>query len=467
MLTSAIDLPSDPVLDPVLAHLTPDEVLAACRAQLGLLEPATRESWTCCRMIEALYHPHRYVRVAYALLSDPATPPNRVWPEGQVVYIHAPLRAPLSRRGTLLKLGGSPVEAYAFPDDRRLRGLRKFAGRAAAVSTWQEWLIRSGENLQLQPDSLRRVLLRYVPEQKWLVRLRATGHVMDGLAEAPRTILSSSAERTPLNKRSIAVRAAGRTACAELLIRHLRLAETGAPAFRVPGVVGVDLDRGLLATEWLRGHTLLEALAGSDASQVIGRVVRALRSFHRTVIPALDLLTPDDCRRRAAGALHDLSAACPALSARLRHLGRALHRRLRTLAPAAPVTLHNDFHWNQIRMEPDRLTILDLERLRCGDPWIDVANYATQLRMLAYRPEHAVDHQTAEAWRAEFLEQWSRGADRAANSNAFRCYSVLSLLELARGMLRHLRCGWPALAEHCVNQAETEFAAPAGKVLVP
>jgi aminoglycoside phosphotransferase len=467
MLTSPGDLPADPVLDAVLAHLAPDAVLAACRARLVTVAPAVRDSWTCCRMIEASYHPRRYVRVAYALLSDPVIPLNRSWPEGQVVYLHAPLRAPLSRRGTLLTLGGIPIEAYAFPDDRRLRGLRKFAGRAVAASTWQEWLIRSGDNFQLQPESLRRVLLRYVPEQKWIVRLRATGDDIDDASDGSWPIRSWNSQGTPLNKRSIAVRAAGRIACAELLVRHLRLAEAAPATFQVPGVVGVDLERGLLATQWRRGQTLLEALTRSEPAAVMARIVEALRGLHGTAVPVLDTLTPDHCRRRAAGALHDLGMACPMLTGRLRRVGRALNRRLKTLAPPAPVTLHNDFHWNQVRMEADRVTILDLERLCRGDPWIDVTNFATQLRMLAYRPEHAVDHRTAGAWRAEFLHQWSCAAGHSADSDALRAYTVLSLLELARGMLRHLRRGWSALAEDCVDQAELQIAAPNRKVLVP
>ena len=122
-----------------------------------------------------------------------------------------------------------------------------------------------------------------------------------------------------------------------------------------------------------------------------------------------------------------------------------------------PVTLHNDLHWNQIRVDGERFTFLDLERMATGDPLIDVANLATQMRMLGHRREFSVDVATAQAWAGEFLTQWERRVGKPINATRFRCYVVCSLFCLARGMMRHLRPGWRALSQTCLELAESQL----------
>jgi aminoglycoside phosphotransferase (APT) family kinase protein len=134
-----------------------------------------------------------------------------------------------------------------------------------------------------------------------------------------------------------------------------------------------------------------------------------------------------------------------------------MRARFQGFVTVEPVTLHNDLHWNQLRIRQRRYALLDLERLCVGDPLVDAANFATQLRMLGQRPEHQVTPQEASHWAAEFLEQWVTATKTPIASDRFRTYAALTLLELARSMMRHFRPGWRALAHHCVAQAESEL----------
>lgn len=441
MLTEGIELPTDAVLGPVVEALGPANVLESCRRQLGAIDGEERASWRHCRIVEALYHPGRYIRVAYALLADESIPAKRNWPEGQIVYIHAPLRPPMSRRGHALTLNGRQVEAYLFPNDRRLRGLRKFASRQVAANVWREWMRESGDVFEMSAESLRRVMIRYVPEQKWIIRLRVRG------------VESVSGESA---KRSIAVRSATNRSCAILASRHRFLAketEAGNRPFHVPGVVGYQMSGGLLATQWIRGNTLLESLAGESTADLMDRIAAILASFHALPPAPLASLPQADVVSRVRDAASDLAIACPAQEAAIRQVELGLYRRLADLAVGQTAILHNDFHWNQLRIHGNRFTLLDLERMCIGDPMIDVANFATQLRMLGHRPEHDVSTEQAAGWAQAFLQAWSRNSGVRLAPDSFACYSALSLLELARGMMRHLRPGWRELAGRCIESA--------------
>ena len=234
MLKTAIDIPSKDAIAGFRSCLHAQVVLSACRDQLVGVEKSVRSAWRHARLVEALYHPRRYLRVVYALGDNPKLPANRLWPEGRLVYLHAPLRKPMSRRGTIVTIGGAEVEAHCFPNDRRLRGLRRFALRESTLHVWQQWIDQSGDGFCIDPASLQRLLVRYVPEQKWVIRLRGEG---------------GTPSSGPPTKRRIAVRCTSPIVCATLLERHNALAkrlEGGGNSFRVPSVVGVSEDRTLL-----------------------------------------------------------------------------------------------------------------------------------------------------------------------------------------------------------------------------
>lgn len=454
-MTHRLELPHDSAFDNVIAHLDTESMLAVCQEQLDGIDVAVRREWKQCRVVEALYHPGRYIRVAYAFLSDPSIPNHRMWPQANIVYVNAPVRTPMSRRGILLKLGGAEVEAYRFPNDRRLRGLRKFTAQESAMATWQQWIDQSDTKERLNPKTLQRFLLRYVPEQKWVVRLR-----------------TEPQERGPgkTHKRRIAVRCADPTSCASLFERHTALRraskESGA-RFHAPRVIGHDAQLGMLAIKWAQGRDLFELLQQEPPAEVMETVVSMIRSFHESNVNGLPRVVTSDVQRWVTDTATDLAATCGDLRSSIEELGRNLNERLGQLDACDVVTLHNDLHWNQMRVDGDRFTFLDLERMAIGDPLIDVANLATQMRMLGHREEFSVDVATAEAWAAEFIGQWERQTGHRIDARRFHCYSAVSLLSLARGMMRHLRVGWRQLAGRCIEMARGELNPVNREAIVP
>lgn len=449
------DPPADEVLGPALQALTPVAVLDACREQLRGKAGSDAPAWKSIRVIEALYHPQRYVRIAYALWAGETVSDRRAWPEAQIVYLHAPVREPMSRRGTIIRVGDVDVEAYRFPNDRRLRGMRKFTGREDATRVWQSWLDRGDSRVRIDQATLQRLLVRYVPEQKWVARLRAETRPGDGGAS---------------RKLRIAVRCSSPDSCATLLYRHVALtgaaSESGAAPI-VPRVVGASVEEGILAVEWNRGQSLIESLKAESPCEVMKELAAVVVSLHATSLPALDLITPRDIASAVREAAGQLALACPTRAAQVGSLVRELEDRLGMITPGNPVSLHNDLHFDQVRIKRGGITLLDLERMAVGDALIDVANLVTQLRMLGSRTEFAIEERIANRWANEFLHRWVECTAERVDGDRFRCYAVWSLLKLACGMMRHLRPGWRDLLDRCLEAAEGTLAVVGSKVETP
>lgn len=449
MRSTLAELPVDAMLGDLRGVLSPGRVLDACRAELARIEPHVRGAWRDCRVIEALYHPGRYVRVAYVLLADPATPAEREWPQGEIVYLHAPVRQPVSRRGEVLRIGGVEFEAYAFPNDRRLREMRRFAGKESSLAAWQEWLRVAGDASELDGESLQRLLMRYVPEQKWVIRLRAEARGAGRVS----------------GKLRLAVRVGDADAVGELENRHRRLsasARGAAGPLAIPDVVGSDAQAGLLGVEWLRGDALLDALAQRDSAETLALLARALHDFHRLDHAGCVVGPAGEVSERVRAAAADLSAAYPELTDAMREIVEAADS-LRD-SPAPTVLLHNDFHWNQVTIRRERVAMLDLERVSLGDALIDVGNFVAQLRMLPLRDDldQPVDAALAERWAGQFLEAWRCETGQAIDAERFALAAALSRIELARGLMRHLRPGARRVARECVSAALLDLRSTAG-----
>ncbi len=444
MLANRTEWPADPVIGKVFPCLEPDSLLQVLRDTLTAEPAERRAAWTTCSPIEALYDPGEHVRIAYVLLKDDSIPSKRAWPQGDVIYVRYPVRKPMSRRGSVVTIDGHEFEVYRFPNDRRLRGLRRFAHRDRAASLWQHWLSEDEPTLALDADSLRRSLLRYVPEQKWIVNLVATCY--DGEAQAD-------------TKRSVAVRSAGVRECKTIYNRTVamrRIRKRLDGLFRVPKPVAIDTKLGLLAVRWVWGDPLLDLLRSSDADAVLKLTAGGLHAFHHAPIEDLAHTTTEDYLAGVLQCGKDITAAVPDLGTAVRGVIESLKARVPG-PPAVERTVHNDFHHKQLLGRSNRLTILDLERCCLGDPCVDVATFSAQLSFLSSRPDVEVSQAESDAWSLGFLKAWESVTGESLNVARLRWHSAVAMLTLARGMLRHLRPGWPATVHACVERAR-QFA---------
>ncbi len=257
-------------------------------------------------------------------------------------------------------------------------------------------------------------------------------------------------------KRAVAVRSAGAAACKDLYARTVQLRRALVDideAFRIPRPVALDTKLGLLVVQWAWGKTLLEFLQTSDSREVMERVAVGLHSLHGAQVDGLPVVTVEDSLASADRCAKDIASVRPMLGPALESVMGALRRTVPADSGEAVAVIHNDFHWNQLRVKRNRMTLLDLERCAIGDPCIDVATFTTQISMLATRGDVQVSGAQAAQWRQAFLEAWESTTRVPVNVDRLQWYSVVALLTLARGMIRHLRPGWPMFVRHCVEHA--------------
>jgi len=448
MLVDCTDWPADPAFADLFRVLAPDNVLRLAQRQRRETDRSAGGTWSRCQVIEALYDPGKHVRIAYALHGDHSIQPRRTWPEAEIIYVRYPVRIPMSRRGWVVTDRGFSMEFYRFPNDRRLRGLRKFTGRADAAALWQRWLNQDEPGLDLEPDSLRRALMRYVPEQKWIVQLRA--QCRDHVAEE--TV-----------KRAIAVRSADSESCRALYDRTLdvrRALVNTERGFRVPKPVALDHRLGLLAVQWMWGRSLLDSLLHGDPTEILGRVADALQIFHKAPIENLTPLDPGSYLKRAEVCAADIHTVLSALTPLVHSIIDSLKRHVPQGDASLHGPIHNDFHWNQLQLKRDRVTILDLERCAWGDPLVDVATFVTQLSVLDVRDDLGVTGESASQWAETFLRVWESTTGCQVHVGRLRWYSAVALLVLARGTLRHLRSHWPARTQRYLQRAFMTLNSP-------
>ncbi len=441
MLTNPNDWPADAAFGQAVKCLSPDRLLPVLQKLLASEDNGVQRVPTTCRVIEALYDPGDQVRIAYVVFNDDDSGTRRVWPDGDVCYVRYPVRESTSRRGMVAKVDGTEFELYFFPNDRRLRGLRKFAKRDRAAAVWQRWLADDEPGLELLPETLRRSLLRYVPEQKWIVHLHARCYdPMEGKEV----------------KRAIAVRSASVKSCKNIysrLVAMRRARNQIDGLFRVPKPVAMDVDLGILALRWAWGDSLIELLGKHDIQEIMHCVTTGLHALHRTPIENLSAWSLDHDLRAAQLAADNIASVLPMhrpmLDTILAHLSRSAPK----LATHQMKTVHGDFYWNQLRGRSDRLTVLDIERCALGNPFMDVAMFATQLTILSDRSEFDIPKSVCNLWTQAFLSAWETTSGEPINTASVRWYTAVSLLTLARGALRHLRPGWPTLVETYLARA--------------
>ncbi|HPF38977.1 MAG TPA: aminoglycoside phosphotransferase family protein [Phycisphaerae bacterium] len=450
MLKHTPDIPTDDSLGDLAVAFAPDAILEACRRDLNRVPVGERDGWSECRFLEAFYHPRRYFRAAYALLSDPSTPVNRYWPEATIIYAHARPRATMSARGQLITVRGLDVEAYAFPNDRRLRSVRRFQGRESAVETWQRWLAASGDAFRIAPDTLRRVMIRYVPEKRWVLRLRCRGLEGDGAN----------------GKRSIAVRCATIPQCREVVRRHRIVSACAAKSgVRVPALSGYDESLGIMATEWIRGDDLATRLSTNHSTDLISAVAAATSRFHDLPAPLATVNTWRAGRDVIESSCSDLGIALPEFRSALDAIQQVAREAPADSEYGEDVLLHDDLHPWQFRVKGADTAILDLDRACRGSAAADVANFVIQLECLGERSDSDLSVDSARTLAKRFLHAYEIESGRAFDDAELRFHSVVALLKLANGMMRHIRPDWRSLAGHCIRRASELLVSPGQSVL--
>jgi hypothetical protein len=107
-----------------------------------------------------------------------------------------------------------------------------------------------------------------------------------------------------------------------------------------------------------------------------------------------------------------------------------------TTSPRCP--LHGDFHVDQMLLADHDLVILDLDEMVTGDPALDLAELAVDLRM------RRLPSGTAESFLRTVAESYERAGGTPPSPAVLRGYAAAELLNRCYRHLRHPVPGWQA-----------------------
>ncbi len=222
------------------------------------------------------------------------------------------------------------------------------------------------------------------------------------------------------------------------------------PGVRAQRLLSSDKSKRLLFFEWLAGRSLGEAILRGEATESELQATGAtLAELHLSPAPALPVRLPVAYRRILEELVSTLQVLCPDATDDASAVA-AKATSLLLLEETPSVMIHGDFYANQVLLQPDGISLLDLDRASAGSAAFDLGNFVAQLELEATRgklpPESVATHSR------NLLEGY---ASRRAlpPEPLLAAYTAASLLALAHDPFRRHLSGWPTVIAAIVARA--------------
>lgn len=220
---------------------------------------------------------------------------------------------------------------------------------------------------------------------------------------------------------------------------------------RLAGVVGTSGEYSAIATGWVGGLPLEDALRGRSGAETAKLAGEALSELHAQEVRGLKFTT----RQEEANAL---SALASGISFTLPDVAGEVYKLVGRLAPgllAAPlelVPIHGDFYDEQaiVSSGGEYITVLDLDRATFGDSASDLGNFAAHLEVDSLRGEIS----PGESARLE--DALLDGYDPTGRSEIrgrFALYKAAGMLKLAPMPFRRRWSDWPDATRRIISRA--------------
>jgi streptomycin 6-kinase len=409
----------DPAIPGLAVVLDPDALAAALR------RAAPHADLRAAQITYVRYKPEAYCRVTYQLevagealeLDVRACRPDDLasWRDtGEGAGVSGPLGP-----GRIV-LEHCAVLATVFPNDLKLVALQHLTDPAERSRVLRELVPGRSD---LWQGELR--CLRYRPERRYVVELRAAG--------GARALLKSYTRKAYARglRNALAFRSRG----------PLRLAE----------LLGSSESLRLLAFEWLPGRLLMDLCTAPEINRAaVSAAGAALAELHAQDPGGLDCWTREAEAADLVTVASELGCICPRLAGRAGELARRLAARL-AAAPAMRQPLHGDFSANQVLVGRRATAIIDLDWACYGDPADDLGNFIAQAERYALDHELTVDR--VESIREALLEGYTLGTNRQLPER-IGLYTAVEVFRRTRFPFRAREPDWPQRTESLLERAE-------------
>ncbi len=424
-----VDIPDDPALPGLPRCAQPETMLEMVRTATAGLGAQESADYTDCSLTEAVYQPGRACRIAYALSVRGIDRP-------EIVYARWPAESRTYASAIRVESGGDSFDLFRYPRDRRLRQIRAMRRDDWLIEASAEWFRRKLGDGRFTPESWRCSPIKYVPESRLVCRLKGAWETKAGTKWCRAYVRMS--------------RRSNAEDQAELLNQLATVLKDADCGLAVPGALGALPAHHLLATDFIRGRILRDALV-SGSGQDIAEACRRLAFISRLKI---DLASAPVTGERAApltmlADLYSVLSATPGSSRTLDHWARTQPAR-----PQVDALVHGDLHAGQVIQKNELLFVVDWDACRLGDPTQDITNLAAEFE---YATRLTAGAACSRDIAAVCVEAW-RTAGGVFNTRSARWWATHAFVLRAWGLLRHLRPGWRDAASRLLERSSEVYS---------
>jgi len=330
-------------------------------------------------------------------------------------------RRPGSIAGARVVLTDQSTIVSFFPNDRNLKSLYRLITPKARRSLL-------GFVLRDRPDLWDATLhtMRYKPERRYVAQLAVGG--------TPAAVLKfhNARDFQTAQRAAKVIRSRG--------------------DLRVACRIGRSKRHRAVASEWMSGKSLSEMIDDTAwRRDDVARVGCALAELHAQDGEPLPHRTSDEQARDLMELAASLAVLCPQVADRVQDVTNTLTARGAKNHRVCG-TVHGDFYANQILLNDQGVTILDLDQAHRGNPAEDLGNFVAHLEYerLAGRLGDSHFNELRSAFLSGYQDQ--AGAIDIAD---MECHTIAGLLRLAPHAFRQREPHWSHLIDAIVDRANT------------
>lgn len=317
------------------------------------------------------------------------------------------------------------IAVYSFPYDYALPALLRLDRRRRRTRLLGE-LCPARDDLQ----TVDLETLRYRPERRYVGRLR-------GAFAGDAVLKLYSAEEY----------ARARLAAAAFV---------RSGPLQVARILGFSDRHRALLFPWLPGTPLSSMLWQPDwQPAALYATGAALAALHHQPAPQLPFEDRAVTAATLTAAAHAVALLCPPLGERANRLAASISTELQSWPPQV-AALHGDFYADQVLINAEQATLLDLDNAACGDPAADLGNFSAHLQRAVIVGCGTV-RQAAALTNALWAGYAARGRLPAVRQIAL--YQAAGLLRLAVEPFRYRVVDWPTQMAALLAAAEQSIAA--------
>lgn len=359
------------------------------------------------------YKPHTSCLVKYYV--ETASAATTIYARAYAPSLRPKLRhaRQLHAEASPLGVGGLTFEdldiaVYCWPHDHQLSALAALADPGLRAN-----LLAAA--CPARPDMAATTLiqLRHLPERRWVGCLAGASG-----GEAVLKLYCAD-DYAPAHAAAMALRSSG--------------------PLRVATPLGCSPKHHALIFPWQQGEPLDTLLWGSTFDAAALRLTgMALAELHQQPPDGLPGASSGP-REEATAAAEAVAAICPALAPRAYRLAVTIAAHAGD-APEPHHTLHGDFYADQVLIDKDGATLIDLDNARQGEPASDLGNFLAHLWRTVTLGRGSVERAALVA--TALCQGYAVGAPRVALSR-LKLSTALGLLRLAPEPFRYRAVDWP------------------------